>query len=68
MSCGVDLGHHLDLAMLRLLCRPAAAALTTPSLGTSICLVCDPKKKKKKIEIVTVNLHENVQRGSSLVV
>ena len=42
MSCGVG----LDPELLWLWCRPVAVALI-PSLGTSICLRCGPKKQKK---------------------
>jgi len=39
-----------DPLLLWLWCKPVAAALSdlTPSLGTSICRRCGPKKKKKK--------------------
>ena len=34
--------------MLWLWCRPASTADSTPSLGTSICQACGPRKGKKK--------------------
>ena len=38
-----------DPALLWLWCRPAAVALIgPPSLGTSMCCGCSPKKQKKK--------------------
>ena len=41
--------HGLDPALLWLWRRPAAATLDlTPSLGTSICGKCGPKKQKRK--------------------
>ena len=47
MSCGVGRGHGLDPMLLWLWCRPAAVALMRPpSLGTSMCHGCGPKKKK----------------------
>ena len=46
MSCGVDHSRNLNLALLWLLCRLAAAAPIQPlSLGTSICLRCGPKRQ-----------------------
>ena len=47
-SCGVDGGYSSDLALLWLWCRPAA--ISTPSLGTSIGCKCSPKTKKKEKE------------------
>ena len=37
-----------DLALLWLWCRPAVRADLTPSLETSICCECSPKKTKKR--------------------
>ena len=49
VSCSVGCRCSLDFELLWLWCRPAAEALIlTPSLGTSICGRCGPKKKKKK--------------------
>ena len=51
VSCGVGCRHSLDVA-LRLWCRPAALApIWSPSLGTSICHGCSPKKQKKKKKV-----------------
>ena len=46
MSYGVGGRFGLDLALLWLWHRPAATALMTPSLGTSLCRGCSPKKTK----------------------
>ena len=62
MSCGVGCRCGLDPMCLRLWRRPAATAQgSTPSLRTSICHGCGPKKtkKKKKKKSVTVNFPEN---------
>ena len=49
MSWGVGHRHGLDPTLLWLWCRLAAAApIQHPSLGTSICCGCSPKKTKKK--------------------
>ena len=49
MSCGVGHRYGLDLALLWLWRRQAAIALIQPpSLGTSTCRECGPKKQKKK--------------------
>ena len=49
VSCGVGRRGGLDLAWLWLGWRPAAGALIRPpSLGTSMCRWCGPKKQKKK--------------------
>ena len=49
MSCSVGHRHGSDLSLLWLQHRPAAAGLSRPpSLGTSICHRCGPKKIKKK--------------------
>ena len=49
MNCGIGHRHSLDLVLLCLWCRSAVAALdSTPSLGTSMCHSCGPKKKKEK--------------------
>ena len=47
VSCGVDQRRGLDLVLLWVWCRLAAAA-PFPSLGISICHRCGPKKQKKK--------------------
>ena len=47
MSCGVGRRRSLDPALLWLWCRPATIA-GTPSLGTSTCYECGPKKQRKK--------------------
>ena len=47
MSCGVGSRCSSDPEMLWLWCRLVTTA-PTPSLGTSICPGCSPKKKKKK--------------------
>ena len=47
---GVGRRHGLNLALLWLWRRPATVALIRPpSLETSICHRCGPKKKKKKL-------------------
>ena len=46
-SCGVGCRHGLDPALLWLWCKLAAVALIQPSLGTSVCCECVPKKKTK---------------------
>ena len=52
MSCGVGHSQGLDLVLLWLWCRPAAAALIRPlSLGTPICRGYGPKKAINKISI-----------------
>ena len=49
MSCGVDHRCSSDPTLLWLWCRLAVIAPDwTPSLGTSICHRCSPKKTKKK--------------------
>ena len=49
VSCGVVCRRGLDLALLWLWCRPAATSSDlTPSLGTSICRGCGPKRTKDK--------------------
>ena len=49
MSCGVAHRCGLDSALLCLWRRLAATALaSTPSLGTSICYGCGPKKTKNE--------------------
>ena len=51
MNCGIGCRLGSDAALLWLWCRPAAVALIRPpSLGTSICRECRPKKEKKKKE------------------
>ena len=45
MSYGVRHGCHSDLAWLWLWCY---SSNSTPSLGTSICHRCGPKKQKNK--------------------
>ena len=48
-SYGTGHRHGLNPARLWLWCRRAAVALdSTPSLGTSICCGCGPKKQKQK--------------------
>ena len=48
MRCGIDRRHGSDLALFWLWCRPAAVASdSTPSLGTSVCHGCGPKKTKQ---------------------
>ena len=54
VSYGVGHRRGSDPELLWLWCRPAAAApMGPPSLGTSICYGCDPKKRKKKDKIQT---------------
>ena len=55
MSCGIGHRHGLDLALL--CCGIGGnSSDSTPSLGTSICLRCGPKKvKDKKIKITYEN-------------
>ena len=51
VSCGIGCRHGSDLVFLWLWYRPVATVLnsdSTPSLGTSICCRCGPKKKKKE--------------------
>ena len=50
MSCGVGCRLVSDLALLWLWlwCRPVVTSDLTPSLGTSICRRCGPKKERKK--------------------
>ena len=49
MSCGVGHRHGSDPALLWPWCRPAAMApVGPPSLRTSMCWRCSPKKIKKK--------------------
>ena len=49
MSYSVGCRCGSDLALLWLWCRPAATGLIpTPSLGTSICCRCSPKKTNKQ--------------------
>ena len=49
MSCGIGCKRGSDLALLWLWHGPAAIALIwPPSLETSICHRCSPKKTKKK--------------------
>ena len=49
MSCGVGRRCGSDLALLQLWCRLAAiAVIPPPSLGTSKCLGCGPKKRKER--------------------
>ena len=51
MSCGVGRRCGSDPKLLWLWCRLAAEAQIQPeNLGTSICQVDGPNKKKKKIE------------------
>ena len=46
MSCGVGRRCSLDPLSLWLWCRPAAVPpIQAPSLGTSICRMCGPKKQ-----------------------
>ena len=46
VNCGVVDRQGSDLVWLWLWHRPAAAApFLTPSLGTSMCLGCSPRKK-----------------------
>ena len=48
MSCGVGHRCSSDPELLSLWCRPAATAPDwTPSLETSICRGCGPKKRQK---------------------
>ena len=56
-SSGVDRRHALDLALLWLWCRVAAAAPVgpLPSLGTSICRGCGPKKRQKDKKKINKN-------------
>ena len=49
VSCDVGCRHGLDLALLWLWYRlTATAPIWTPSLGTSTCCRCGPKKTKRK--------------------
>ena len=50
LPCAVLVGCRCgsDPKLLWLWCRPSAIADLTPSLGTSLCCKCGPKKKKKK--------------------
>ena len=49
VSCGVGRRRGSDPALLWLWCRPGSySSDCTPSLGTSICLGCGPKKQKNK--------------------
>ena len=50
--------HCLDLVWPWLWCRPAAAADPTPSLGTSMCLTCGPKRTQKKKKLCIYNKEE----------
>ena len=52
MSCGVGLRCGLGPVLLWLWPRLAATADWTPSLGTSMCCGCGPKKTKKKTKKV----------------
>ena len=53
MSCGVGHRHGSDPKLLWLWCRPAATApILTPSLGTSMCCECGPRKQTKKSGIL----------------
>ena len=58
VSCGVGLRHGLDLALLWLWCRPAAAALIAPlawELPYAASAALKSKKKKKKKEFVLLS-------------
>ena len=39
---------------------------STPSLGTSICLECGPKKKKKKWKYLTLKKPKNLSKNTDL--
>ena len=47
MSCGVGCRRGSDLTLLWLWYRSVAVALSTPSLGNSMCCGCGTKRKKK---------------------
>ena len=50
VSYGIGCRCGSDPELLWQCFRPAAvSSVSTPSLGTSICCRCSPKKKKKKI-------------------
>ena len=56
-SCGVGRRCSSDPKLLWLWCRPAAVVLIgPPSLETSICQGCGPKRKKKKVIIICHNV------------
>ena len=48
MTCGIGCGHGWDPMLLWLCRRPASScsSYSVPSLGTSVCSGCGPKKKK----------------------
>jgi len=63
MSCGVDRRHSLELALLQLWCRLAAAApiqplAWEPPYATGAAL----KKKTKKIGIINISLQESERK------
>ena len=61
LCCGICCRCGSDLELLWLWCRPAAVSSnSTPSLRTSICRWCSPRKKrkkKKKILLVITHTH-----------
>ena len=56
VNCSVGFRRNLNLGLLWLWCRPAAAARPA-SPGTSICCMDNPNMKKKKKRIKT-NMHQ----------
>ena len=63
MSCDIGHRHGSDPTLLCLWHQPAAAAPIQPSLGTSICHRCSPKKQKNKnkIKYLVINLHKEAE-------
>ena len=61
MSCGVDRRCGSDPALPWLWCRLAATALIgPPSLGTSMCHGCSPRKDKKRKKKSKENIGKDV--------
>ena len=61
MSCGVGRRRGSDSALLLLWCKPAAAALIRPQLGTSICCGCGHKKDKKTEGYLFKHIYSRMQ-------
>ena len=56
VSCGVGHRCSSDSSLMRLWHRLAAIPVLIPSLGTSICHLCCPKKKKKGWGVQAISL------------
>ena len=69
MSCGIDCRHGLDLVLLWLWCRPAAAALIhsldwEPPYATGVVLKRKKEEKKEKKKERKCHLGKGKRRGS----